>query len=62
MTGVGRFSFSLRTTKLESVNASTPVVVGERVFISETYGPGSTLLAVKPGGYDVVWQDNPTPP
>ena len=29
------------------------------VFISETYGPGSSMLAVKPGGYDVVWQDNP---
>jgi hypothetical protein len=40
------------------VNAATPVVVGDEVFISETYGPGSTLLKVKPGGYDVVWKDN----
>jgi hypothetical protein len=33
------------------------VVVGDEVFISETYGPGSALLRVRPGGYDVVWQD-----
>jgi hypothetical protein len=33
------------------------VVVDDRVFISETYGPGSSLLQIKPGGYDVVWSD-----
>jgi len=27
------------------------------VFISETYGPGSALLRVRPKGYDVVWTD-----
>ena len=43
----------------DSVNAATPVVVGDEVFISETYGPGSSLLRVKPGGYDVVWRDPP---
>jgi hypothetical protein len=32
-------------------------VVGDRVFLSETYGPGSALLKVRPGGYDVVWSD-----
>ena len=42
---------------LESVNAATPLVVGDEVFISETYGIGSSLLKVKPGGYDVVWKD-----
>ena len=42
---------------MESVNASDPVVVGDRVFISETYGPGSSLLRVKTGGYDVLWSD-----
>jgi len=39
------------------VNASNPVVVGEQVFISETYGPGSALLKVKADAYDVVWSD-----
>jgi hypothetical protein len=41
------------------VNAATPVVVGNEVLISETYGPGSSLLRVRPGGYEVVWSDPP---
>ncbi len=57
-TGVIDFEFPWRAPILESVNASTPVVVGNEVFISETYGPGSALLAVKPGGYEIVWQDD----
>lgn len=36
-----------------------PVVVGDEVFISETYSIGSSLLKVRPGGYDVVWKDDP---
>jgi outer membrane protein assembly factor BamB len=51
------FQYPWRAKMLESVNASTPVVVGNEVFISETYQIGSSLLAVRPGGYDVVWQD-----
>ncbi len=53
------FQFPWRARLLESVNASTPVVVGDEVLISETYGPGSALLKVKPGGYDIVWRDDP---
>ncbi len=51
------FHFPWRASILESVNASNPVVVGNQVFISETYGPGSALVKVRPGGYDVVWSD-----
>ncbi|MBI3837090.1 MAG: PQQ-like beta-propeller repeat protein [Planctomycetia bacterium] len=51
------FHFPWRAPILESVNASNPVVVGERVFISETYGPGSALLRVKPGEAQVEWSD-----
>lgn len=58
-TGQVDFSYPWRDTTLESVNASTPVVLGDEVFISETYGPGSSLLKVKPGGYTIVWQDDP---
>lgn len=57
--GKQQFSFPWRARKLESVNASTPVVVGNEVFISETYGPGSALLKVQPGMSKVVWQDDP---
>lgn len=56
-TGRENFHFPWRADTLESVNASNPVVVGEQVFVSETYGPGSALLKVKPDGYDIVWSD-----
>ena len=56
-TGKEDFHYPWRADILESVNASDPVVVGDRVFISETYGPGSSLLRVKSGGYDVLWSD-----
>jgi outer membrane protein assembly factor BamB len=36
-----------RARLLESVNASTPVVKGNEVFVSETYGPGSALVRLK---------------
>ncbi len=51
------FHFPWRSEDVESVNASNPVVVGDKVFLSETYGPGAALLKVKPGGYEVLWKD-----
>jgi outer membrane protein assembly factor BamB len=56
-TGKVDFHFPWRCPDLESVNAANPVVVNDLVFISETYGPGSALLKVRPGGYQVVWSD-----
>lgn len=65
-TRAARFQFPWRAVKLESVNASSPVVVGDEVFISESYGLGSAVLRVKQPsatsvenspGYEVVWQD-----
>ena len=32
-------------------------MVGNKVFITECYGPGGLLLEVKPGGYKEVWTD-----
>lgn len=57
-TGRQDFHFPWRASILESVNAANPVVVGNEVLISETYGPGSALLRVKPGDHEVVWQDD----
>jgi outer membrane protein assembly factor BamB len=56
-TGAIDFEFSWRAELLESVNAATPVVVGDEVFISEAYGLGSALIRVRPGGCAPVWQD-----
>jgi outer membrane protein assembly factor BamB len=55
------FHFPWRAKILESVNASNPVVVDDQVFISETYGPGSALLRVKAGSYDLIWSDEKRP-
>jgi outer membrane protein assembly factor BamB len=56
-TGKVDFQFPWRARLLESVNASDPLVVGDRVFITETYGPGSALLKVGPGAANLVWSD-----
>ena len=48
------FHFPFRSEDVESVNASNPVVVGDKVFISECYGPGSALLKITPTGYEVL--------
>jgi outer membrane protein assembly factor BamB len=55
------FHYPWRARTIDAVNASTPVVVGDRVFISETYGPGSALLRLGPGGCEEVWTDKPRP-
>jgi outer membrane protein assembly factor BamB len=57
-TGKIDFHYPWRDKQLESVNASMPVVVGDEVLISETYGIGSSLLKVSPGKYEVVWKDD----
>ena len=60
LSGEVDFHYPWRARLRDSVNASTPVVVGDEVFISECYGPGSTLLRVEPGVCEVVWRDPPT--
>ncbi len=56
-TGEIDFHYPWRHPKIESVNASTPVVADDLVFISESYGIGSSVVQVRPGGYKVVWKD-----
>nr|NIM01207.1 PQQ-binding-like beta-propeller repeat protein [Acidobacteriota bacterium]NIM64198.1 PQQ-binding-like beta-propeller repeat protein [Acidobacteriota bacterium]NIO59650.1 PQQ-binding-like beta-propeller repeat protein [Acidobacteriota bacterium]NIQ30744.1 PQQ-binding-like beta-propeller repeat protein [Acidobacteriota bacterium]NIQ85771.1 PQQ-binding-like beta-propeller repeat protein [Acidobacteriota bacterium] len=53
------FHFPWKAGKLESVNASNPVVVGDRVLITECYGPGSALLRLTEDGYEVLRKDPP---
>lgn len=48
------FFFDWRAPILESVNASVPVVFDDRIFISETYGPGSALLDFSG---KTIWKD-----
>src|SRR5207253_91671 len=57
-TGKVEFHYPWRARTRESVNASNPVVAGDRVLVTECYGAGSSLLKLKPGGYDIVWKDD----
>ena len=56
-TGKTAFHFPWRAKSEESVNASNPVVIGDRVLLTECYGPGSVLLDLKTGTPKVVWSD-----
>ena len=56
-TGKIDFHYPWRHPKIESVNASSPVVADDLVFVSESYGIGSSVVKVRPGGYRVVWKD-----
>jgi outer membrane protein assembly factor BamB len=56
-TGKQDFRFPWRAKVLESVNASCPVVVGDKVLITECYGPGAALLKISPGKADPIWTD-----
>jgi len=49
--------FPWRARKLESVNASSPTVVGNEVFISETYELGSALVRFTGTKFEEVWSD-----
>lgn len=58
-TGAHHFSFWFRSSREESVNAMTPVVSGDLIFLSSAYyKTGSVLLRVKPDGrgVDEVWR------
>lgn len=54
-TGKTLFAFPWRPTINASVNAATPLVSGNFVFISTSYSKGGTVLAVNDNRYEVVW-------
>lgn len=57
-TGEVGCSFPWRGGRFESVNASSPVVVGNKVYISECYGAGGVLLEInEDGGCKEVWRN-----
>jgi hypothetical protein len=50
------FAFPWRSRSYESVNAASPVVVGDQVFVSASYRTGGALLNLLPGGkHNVAW-------
>jgi len=53
--GTVRSVFQWRARGLASVNAATPVQIGERLFLSAAYRTGATLLEATPDGFEPVW-------
>jgi outer membrane protein assembly factor BamB len=47
-TGAVDFTFPWRSRSYESVNASCPVVIGNRVFVSASYRTGGAMLEITP--------------
>ena len=56
--GEVRCAFPFRPRAQASVSAASPVVSGDRVFLSTAYGTGAVLLTVKKGKPEEVWQGN----
>jgi outer membrane protein assembly factor BamB len=57
-TGKLRFEFPWRARMQASVNAATPLVVGDDVFISSSYGTGAALLQIDGEGYKKIWSSD----
>lgn len=53
------FFYRWRAPRLQSVNAATPVIVGDEVLITESYGLGASLLRVASDEFEVIWRDEP---
>ncbi|MCH7592054.1 MAG: PQQ-like beta-propeller repeat protein [Planctomycetes bacterium] len=52
------FRFPFRSQRYESVNAATPVVVGDQVFVTTDYRTGCALLNITSSGeYKVAWKN-----
>ncbi|MGA3205257.1 MAG: PQQ-binding-like beta-propeller repeat protein [Bryobacteraceae bacterium] len=56
--GQVRFSFPFRSRSSASVNAATPLVVGNQVFVSASYGTGAALLEVNGSQYQKIWAND----
>jgi len=54
-TGAERYRFPFRSRTYESVNAASPVVVDDVVFLSATYNTGAVALRLEPGGLRTLW-------
>jgi outer membrane protein assembly factor BamB len=54
--GKVRFSKHWRSRIQASVNAAMPLVIGDEVFLTSSYGTGALLLRVSKDGADEVWK------
>jgi outer membrane protein assembly factor BamB len=55
-TGAVRFRERWRSRMQASVNAATPLLIGDRLFVSACYGTGAALWRVRPDGVTTIWK------
>lgn len=53
--GTDCFDFPWRSRHYATVNAATPVVSGDTIFLTASYGTGAVLLHVENGGVKPIW-------
>jgi outer membrane protein assembly factor BamB len=56
--GTVRFSMRWRSRNDASVNAATPLVMGDSIFLTASYGTGAVLLRAKKNGVEEVWKSD----
>jgi outer membrane protein assembly factor BamB len=56
-TGKQSFRFPWRAKVEESVNAANPVVIGDKILLTECYGPGAAFIDLKDGTPKEIWTD-----
>lgn len=49
------FNFHWRSRNNASVNAATPLVVSDEIFVSASYGTGAAMLRFKESGPETLW-------
>lgn len=57
-TGKVRYQFPWRARMQASVNAAAPIVVGDMVFLSSSYGTGAVLLQIGANGLKQIWSSD----
>jgi outer membrane protein assembly factor BamB len=59
-TGAVAFEYPFRASSRASVNAATPVIAGDQIFISASYGTGAALLRFHPDKPTEIWANDDT--
>jgi outer membrane protein assembly factor BamB len=54
------FHYPFRPAMRDSVSAATPLVIGDLVFLSASYGAGALLLKIRENGPEKVWSADDT--
>jgi outer membrane protein assembly factor BamB len=57
LTGAERFRFPFGM-RGPTVNAANPLVVGDRLFVTASYGIGAQLAQISPAGAKTVWEND----